>query len=120
MFCGTVEDITNLILEVCCKDNSTTGRTETNDFEAFIYPNKRAAICKVTYDKLHNTNVFGVNPPTPPVDHKANTPRDLLIVISAGNNNNMNNNITVPPSTPPTRTASATVVTPGGVATMGI
>ena len=55
----------------------------------------------------------------PPVDHQANTLRELLTAISAGNiNNNNNNNATIPPNNPPAATATAIAVTPGGAAPM--
>ena len=121
VFRGSVEDITKLALEVCREGNSITGRAGTDDFEALVHSNERVTICKATYDKLHNINVFGANASTPPVDHQANTLRDLLTAILAGNiNNNNNNNATIPPSTPPAGTAAATAVTPGGAATMGL
>ena len=121
MFRGSTKDITKLVLEVCREGNSTTGGAGSDDFEALIHSNDRVAIRKATYDKLYNTNLFGANAPTPPVDHQANRLRDLLTAILVGNiNNNNNNNATIPPSTPPAGIATTTAVTPGGAETMGL
>ena len=121
VFRGSTKDITKLALEVCREGNSTTGGAGSDDFEALIHSNERVAIRKATYDKLHNTNEFGANAPTPPVDHQANRLRDLLTAILVGNiNNNNNNNATIPPSTPPAGIATTTAVTPGGAETMGL
>ena len=104
VFRGLVDETTALALEVCQEGNSTTGRTASDDWKAFIHDNTRVVLRKGTYNTLHNTNVFGANAPTPPVDTQVSIICDLFTTMSAGNNgndnNNNNNNITVS-STPP-------------------
>ena len=118
-FRGSVEDITKIALEVYREGNSATSGAGTDDFEALVHSNERVTIRKATYVKLHNTNDFGANAPTPPVDYQAKISCELLTANLAGNiNNNNNNNAAVPPNTPPVGTTTATAVTPGGAATM--
>ena len=97
LFCGSVEDTTEIALEVCREGNSITGGAGSDDFEALAHLNQRVSICKATYNKIHNTNEFGANAPPPPVNHQANTLCELLPAITAGNiNNNNNNNAAIP------------------------
>ena len=57
VFRGLVDETTALALEVCQEGNSTTGRTASDDWKAFIHDNTRVVLRKGTYKTrpIHNS-----------------------------------------------------------------
>ena len=80
-----MNETTVIALEVCQVGNNTTSRTASDNWKALIHEGVRVVLRKATYNKLHNTNIFGANhPAAPAADPNANNNQDLISAVSAG------------------------------------